>query len=119
MGTAQSRRPSTGDASTPPPVDTVAGPDRTAARIAEGRAALGLDVETGKPVPPSAASKMPPPVYDARGNVRPRGTKGAKPMTYAERVAIAQRLAAGEVIVAAGEDDRPDDPADVELDDAG
>lgn len=35
------------------------------------------------------------PVYDARGNVRPRGTKGARPMTYAERVKIAERLAKG------------------------
>ena len=32
------------------------------------------------------------PVYDERGNVRPRGTKGAKPMTHAQRVAIAERL---------------------------
>lgn len=36
------------------------------------------------------------PVYDERGNVRPRGTKGARPMTYAERVEIARRIAAGE-----------------------
>lgn len=35
------------------------------------------------------------PVYDERGNVRPRGTKGAKPMTYEQRVAIAKRLAKG------------------------
>lgn len=33
-----------------------------------------------------------PPVYDERGNVRPRGTKGARPMSYAERVAIAERI---------------------------
>lgn len=33
------------------------------------------------------------PVYDERGNVRPRGTEGARPMSYEERVAIAQRLA--------------------------
>ena len=36
------------------------------------------------------------PVYDERGNVRPRGTEGARPMTYAERVEIARRIAAGE-----------------------
>lgn len=34
------------------------------------------------------------PVYDERGNVRPHGTPGAKPMTYAQRVALAGRLAA-------------------------
>lgn len=33
------------------------------------------------------------PVYDSRGNVRPRGTPGAKPMTFAQRKAIAKRLA--------------------------
>ena len=38
------------------------------------------------------------PVYDERGNVRPHGTEGARPMSYAERVKIAERLAAGEVI---------------------
>lgn len=44
-----------------------------------------------------------PPVYDERGNVRPHGTPGARPMTYAERMAIAERLAAGEVIVTEAE----------------
>lgn len=39
-----------------------------------------------------------PPVYDERGNVRPRGTPGARPMTKAERTDIARRLARGEVI---------------------
>lgn len=34
-----------------------------------------------------------PPVYDERGNVRPRGTKGAKPMTLAQRKAIARKIA--------------------------
>lgn len=33
-----------------------------------------------------------PPVYDERGNVRPRGTKGARPMTLAQRKAIARKL---------------------------
>ncbi|MBS2939584.1 hypothetical protein KDN32_17735 [Nocardioides sp. J2M5] len=43
------------------------------------------------------ADKEPdPPVYDERGNVRPRGTEGARPMSYAERVEIARRIAAGE-----------------------
>lgn len=32
------------------------------------------------------------PVYDERGNVRPRGTEGARPMSYDERVAIAQGI---------------------------
>jgi hypothetical protein len=68
-------------------------------RIAAARETLGLDKD-GKPKPPT---KLPPPVYDERGNVRPRGTKGAKPMTYAERVAIAQRLAKGETIVTTAE----------------
>lgn len=36
------------------------------------------------------------PVYDARGNVRPRGTPGACRMTHAERVTIAKALAKGE-----------------------
>jgi len=43
-----------------------------------------------KPVDPELGPDAP--VYDERGNVRPRGTKGAKPMTYAQRVAIAERL---------------------------
>lgn len=62
--------------------------ERQAARIAEAREELHED-EKGNPVP---AAKPDPPVYDERGNVRPRGTKGAKPMTYAERVAIAKRI---------------------------
>lgn len=36
------------------------------------------------------------PVYDERGNVRPKGTPGARRMTHAERAAIAQALAEGE-----------------------
>ena len=48
----------------------------------------------------SAAKKAAPetpvprdaPVYDDRGNVRPHGTPGARPMTYAERVEIAKKL---------------------------
>lgn len=39
-----------------------------------------------------------PPVYDERGNVRPRGTEGARPMTKAERKAIAKRLAAEPIV---------------------
>lgn len=39
-----------------------------------------------------------PPVYDERGNVRPRGTEGAVPMTKAERKAIARRLAAEPIV---------------------
>lgn len=35
-----------------------------------------------------------PPVYDERGNVRPRGTKGARPMTLAERKGIARGIKA-------------------------
>lgn len=31
------------------------------------------------------------PVYDERGNVRPRGTKGAKPMSFEERAALAKK----------------------------
>jgi hypothetical protein len=69
------------------------------ARIAEARKALGVKAD-GSPVDPG---KMPPPVYDERGNVRPRGTKGAKPMTYAQRVAIAERLAKGETIATTAE----------------
>lgn len=36
-----------------------------------------------------------PPVYDERGNVRPRGTEGARPMSFEERVAIAKKLGSG------------------------
>lgn len=36
------------------------------------------------------------PVYDERGNVRPRGTEGARPMTFEERVEIAERLGSTE-----------------------
>lgn len=32
------------------------------------------------------------PVYDERGNVRPRGTAGARPMSYEERVEVARRI---------------------------
>lgn len=42
--------------------------------------------EDSSPVEPD------PPVYDERGNVRPRGTEGARPMTLAERKAIARKL---------------------------
>lgn len=42
----------------------------------------------------TAEPKADPPVYDERGNVRPRGTKGAKPMTKAQREAIAATLRA-------------------------
>ena len=31
------------------------------------------------------------PVYDERGNVRPRGTEGAKPMSFEERAALARK----------------------------
>lgn len=52
------------------------------------------DAELAEGYDPSAE---PDPVYyDDRGNVRPRGTEGARPMTYAERVEIARRIAAGE-----------------------
>lgn len=60
---------------------------RIDARRAEGYKALGL-TEDGKPLP----AKDDPPVYDDRGNVRPRGTEGARPMTKAERKAIAASL---------------------------
>lgn len=46
----------------------------------------------------TADTEPDPPVYDERGNVRPRGTEGARPMTYAERVAIAKKLGAGEPV---------------------
>jgi hypothetical protein len=68
-------------------------------RLRAAHETLGLD-PNGKPKPPT---KLPPPVYDERGNVRPRGTKGAKPMSYDERVKIAQRLAKGEKIVTTAE----------------
>lgn len=52
---------------------------------------------TGKPRPfeakPVDETAEDAPWYDDRGNVRPRGTKGAKPRTLAERKAIAKRLA--------------------------
>ncbi|MGL5929947.1 MAG: hypothetical protein ACRCY8_13515 [Dermatophilaceae bacterium] len=38
------------------------------------------------------------PVYDERGNVRPYGYPGARPLSYNERVRIAARLAKGEDI---------------------
>ncbi|MBD3782449.1 MAG: hypothetical protein IE926_05745 [Micrococcales bacterium] len=59
--------------------------ERRAARIAEAKAELA-------PAKPEGNEDAP--VYDERGNVRPRGTPGAKAMTYAQRVAIAKRLAA-------------------------
>lgn len=52
-------------------------------------AAAPVEAEVPKPADED------PPVYDKRGNVRPRGTKGARPMSYAERVAIAKRITAG------------------------
>jgi hypothetical protein len=52
---------------------------------------------------PDEAPDPDPPVYDERGNVRPRGTPGAKPMTKAERIKIAKRLADGDRIVTTSE----------------
>lgn len=64
---------------------------RREARIAEARAELGENPDgSAKQVEPS----IDPPVYDNRGNVRPRGTKGAKPMTFAERVKVAKKTGA-------------------------
>jgi multidrug efflux pump subunit AcrA (membrane-fusion protein) len=63
-------------------------------RIAEAQAALANEPAKARDVPP---------VYDERGNVRPRGTKGARSMTYAERVKIAKRLASGETIATTAE----------------
>lgn len=62
----------------------------TEERRAEAFAELHED-EDGNPLPPD---KPDPPVYDERGNVRPRGTKGARPMSFAERAAIAQGIKA-------------------------
>ena len=53
--------------------------------------------------PPAEDPDPDPPVYDERGNVRPRGTPGARPMTKAERVKIARALANGERIVTTAE----------------
>lgn len=48
---------------------------------------------TPKPTPPPEPDKVDDrPVYDKRGNVRPRGTEGARPMTFNERARIAARL---------------------------
>lgn len=91
------------DGSVPSDTDTRSVEERHDDRIREARETLGLDPDTGKPVPPPAASKISPPVYDERGNVRPRGTPGARTMTYAERVEIAKRLAAGDEIVTTAE----------------
>jgi hypothetical protein len=55
------------------------------------------DADPDKPTPPD------PPVYDERGNVRPRGTPGAVPMTKAKRIKIARALAAGDEIVTSAE----------------
>lgn len=50
-------------------------------------------VEATAPEPVVEARVDPdPPVYDERGNVRPRGTEGTRPMTLAERKAIARKL---------------------------
>ncbi|MGL5851630.1 MAG: hypothetical protein ACRCZD_12700 [Phycicoccus sp.] len=50
-----------------------------------------------------ARRKVTPPapteaVYDERGNVRPFGTPGARPMSYDERVALAAALADAEKV---------------------
>lgn len=58
-------------------------------RVEAAHAELG-EKPDGTPLP----AKQDPPVYDERGNVRPRGTKGARPMSYDERVAIAQGIKA-------------------------
>lgn len=55
-----------------------------------------LEPELGKLLDPSEGineKAKGAPVYDERGNVRPRGTKGARPMTYDERREIARKLA--------------------------
>ncbi len=57
---------------------------------------------------PAVAADEDAPVYDERGNVRPHGTKGARPMSYDERVAIAKKLGAGEIVGDAKLGDEPD-----------
>ena len=52
---------------------------------------------------PETDPEKDPPVYDERGNVRPRGTPGARPMTKDERKRIAAALARGESIVTTAE----------------
>lgn len=39
------------------------------------------------------------PVYDERGNVRPRGTEGARPMSWDERVELAKEQDRGGEVV--------------------
>lgn len=65
---------------------------KTDAELADAEESVPTDAELA-----GTADKEPdPPVYDERGNVRPRGTEGARPMSYAERVAIAKKIQAGE-----------------------
>lgn len=51
-----------------------------------------MSADDKAPTAPKAEEVDDRPVYDKRGNVRPHGTPGARPMTYAERVRIAKKL---------------------------
>lgn len=109
--------PAKAPAPTPDPDPTLTGPGTDPAysapatedrALANVREALADMAEAAPSVvredPPEGEEPDPdPPVYDERGNVRPRGTPGARPMTKAERVAIARKLQAGETIVTTAE----------------
>ena len=96
-----------------PQVDSAATP----AESTEGDQTLPVEVETAKSVDAERAEQADhleemakaqadadaaaadpesvdpdPPVYDERGNVRPRGTEGARPMDYDERVDVAEQV---------------------------
>jgi hypothetical protein len=97
--------PATEPQATPTPAEGVVVTDAPEAGTGQAvNAATGQVTEPGQALPPvvnpdpEVEPDPDPPVYDERGNVRPRGTPGAKPMTKAERTDIARRLASGEVI---------------------
>lgn len=88
-----------------PATKTPPGPDPDPAP--EVDATLATMAEEAGPGPltpaPEQAPEPGPQVYDERGNVRPHGTPGAKPMTKAQRVKIAKALAEGKTIVTTAE----------------
>lgn len=89
------------DAAQPAPeVDRTAVANQSVEAALEDLAQANPSVVTPDPTEPVDPD---PPVYDERGNVRPRGTPGAQPMTKAERVKIAARLRDGEQIVTTAE----------------
>lgn len=90
-----------------PEVDPTSTPEHEALRnVRAALADMAEDRPSAVTPEPEGTPDPDPPVYDERGNVRPRGTPGARYMTKAERTKIAHALARGESIVTTAEKPR-------------